>query len=443
MRAPSIKRRPTGRRPSAPTRWRRRGPRALVPPACALAALLVLFAVLGSNGGDAGPGVATAAAEDTGTATGTAPDGKRGRKAGNPYRGDGMWIWYVRRSSGGSVKRIARKAKRHGIKVLYIKSSDGATEWDQFTRGLVRKLHRRNLRVCAWQYVYGKRPAAEARRGAQAVRKGADCLVVDAEAEYEGHYRAADHFVDKLRRRIGRRFPTSLSSFPYVDYHPSLPYSVLLGPGGVKYNLPQVYWHAIGDGVGEADRHTIRYNRVYQRPIHPLGQTYRDERGRPSRKQIQRFRRLAISFGFKGISWWSWQHTSRKQWRVLRRNVEKGISGARRGRKNYPLLGRGSKGDLVVWAQEHLRGAGARLPVTGFFGRKTRRAVKRFQRKRGLQVDGKIGPQTWRKLLKVKPDTVDWSSKGRKPGERSAGAAEPRSASLPAVRYEIPTTVGP
>jgi len=353
-----------------------------------------------------------------------------------------MWIWYVRRSSGGQVKRIARKAKRHGIKVLYIKSSDGSIEWDQFSRGLVRKLHRRHLRVCAWQYVYGKRPVAEARRGAQAVRKGADCLVIDAEAEYEGHYRAADRYVDKLRRRIGRRFPTALSTFPYVDYHPSFPYSVFLGPGGAKYNLPQVYWHAIGDGVGEADRHTIRYNRVYRRPLHPLGQTYRDERGRPSRKQIQRFRRLAISFGFKGISWWSWQHTSRKQWRVLRRKVEKGIRGVRRGHRNYPLLAKGSKGDLVVWAQEHLRGTGARLSVTGYFGRKTRRAVKRFQRKRRLQVDGKIGPRTWRKLLKVRPDLVDWSSRRRRPGKLSAAPAEPRSASLPAVRYEIPPEGG-
>jgi hypothetical protein len=404
--------------------------------------LLILFAVVAPSGGGSGPGVSTAAAE--GTKTGTPPtNAKRARTPSNPYRGNGMWIWYVSRSSGGSLKRIARKAKRHGIKVLYIKSADGSTAWDQFSRALVRKLHRRNLRVCAWQYVYGKRPAAEAKRGAQAVRKGADCLVVDAEAEYEGRYRAADRYVDKLRRRVGRKFPTALSTFPYVHYHPSFPYSVFLGPGGVKYNLPQIYWHAIGDGVGEASRITIRYNRVYRRSINPIGQTYRDAGGRPSRKQIQRFRRLAISFGFKGISWWSWQHTSRKQWRALRRKVDKGISGVRRGVRNYPLLAKGSNGDLVVWAQEHLRGAGARLAVTGHFGRKTRRAVKRFQRKRGLEVDGKLGPRTWRKLLKVRPDAVDWSSRGRKQGKASGAPSEPRSASLPAVRYEIPPTAAP
>ncbi len=186
---------------------------------------------------------------------GRAPRAAPSRRAGaNPYRGDGMWIWYVSRSSGGDLARIARKARRHGIETVYIKSSDGSSSWSQFTRGLVSYFHSRGLRVCAWQFVYGYRPGAEARRGAEAVRKGADCLVIDAESSYEGRYAAADLYVDKLRRRIGRRFPTALTSFPYVDYHPALPYSVFLGPGGARYNLPQLYWHTIGVTVGEGLR---------------------------------------------------------------------------------------------------------------------------------------------------------------------------------------------
>jgi putative peptidoglycan binding protein len=370
-----------------------------------------------------------------------APVASAGGKHGNPYRGQGMWIWYISKSSGGKLSRIAKKAKRNNIRTLYIKSADGTDSWDQFKRGMVKYFHRRGLRVCAWQYVYGGKPAIEARRGAQAVNKGADCLVIDAEAEYEGRYRAADTYVDKLRHRVGRKFPTALAGFPYVDYHPAFPYSVFLGPGGARFNLPQVYWHAIGVSVGEADRHTIRTNRVYDRPIYPVGQTYRDPGGRPSRKQIRKFRRLAISFGFHGISWWSWQHTSRKQWRALGDEVNKGVAGVKRGSSNYPVLSKGSEGDLVVWAQEHLRGAGAHLGATGYFGRKTRRAVKRFQRKRGLRADGVIGARTWRKLMKVKPDTIDWSRKGRHGKLAPAGsAAAPRSASLPAVRYEIPPT---
>jgi hypothetical protein len=80
--------------------------------------------------------------------------------------------------------------------------------------------------------------------------------------------------------------------------------------------------------------------------------------------------------------------------------------------------------------------------VTGLYGRKTSRAAKSFQHRHGLHADGVIGPRTWRKLMKVHPDTVDWSRKRSGPGKLSpvGSPRAPRSASLPAVRYEIPTT---
>ena len=209
MRAPSSKRGPTGRRPASVARRRSTRP-ALA--GYAVAALLAALLVAALSGG----GAAMAGVGGTGGASG-------GQSGGNPYRGNGMWIWYVSRSSGGDLARIARKAQRHRIKTVYIKSSDGGDAWSQFTRGLVSSLHSRGLRVCAWQFVYGSHPGAEAKRGAQAVRKGADCLVIDAESSYEGRYAAADKYISKLRRRIGSRFPTALASFPYVDYHPALP----------------------------------------------------------------------------------------------------------------------------------------------------------------------------------------------------------------------------
>lgn len=371
---------------------------------------------------------ATAAVPDGGT---SATRGAQPAPGANPYRGDGMWIWYVSRSSGGDLARIARKARRYGIETVHIKSSDGSSSWSQFTRGLVSYLHSRGLRVCAWQFVYGYRPGAEARRGAEAVRKGADCLVIDAESSYEGRYGAADLYVDKLRRKIGRRFPTALTSFPYVDYHPALPYSVFLGPGGARYNLPQLYWHTIGVTVGEGYEHTFRYNRVYERGIYPLGQTYDS----PPIRQIRRFRRMALSYELPGLSWWSWQETQKREWRALGRDVE-AIPGGGRSGSGYPVLAKGSRGDLVVWAQEHLRGAGHSVPVTGYFGDLTRRAVKRFQRSKGFADVGRIGPLTWQALLDVEPRMVDWSSRRSRRGAKRPAA--PRSASLPALRHEIP-----
>ena len=391
-------------------------------------ALAVLIAVAAAAAAAPLGGGAAAAGGGTGT----------GGSGANPYRDDGMWIWYVSHSSGGDPARIAHRAHRHGIETVYIKSSDGANAWSQFTPALVSALHARNLRVCAWQFVYGTHPGAEAGRGAQAVAKGADCLVIDAESTYEGRYRAADIYVDKLRHQIGAAFPTALASFPYVDFHPALPYSVFLGKGGARFNLPQLYWHTIGDSVRAAYRHTFRFNRVYGRPIEPLGQTF----AKPPIRELQRFRKLAVSYGFDGVSWWVWQDTTKREWHALGHNITTGVSGFQRPDGDFPTLGGGSRGDLVVWAQEHLRGAGISVRVTGLYRKATVRAVKTFQRTHGLAVDGRIGAATWRSLLDVTPKMVDWSHQGtprsaKRSGSRS-GPAEPRSASLPAVRDEIP-----
>ena len=105
-------------------------------------------------------GDGAASASDGGT--GGSHHAHRGGKPASPYRGDGMWIWYVSQSSGGDLARIARTAHRNGIETVYIKSSDGSSSWSQFTRGLVSYLHSRHLRVCAWQFVYGAHPSAEA-----------------------------------------------------------------------------------------------------------------------------------------------------------------------------------------------------------------------------------------------------------------------------------------
>jgi hypothetical protein len=67
---------------------------------------------------------------------------------------------------------------------------------------------------------------------------------------------------------------------------------------------------------------------------------------------------------------------------------------------SYGTLGKrtlttGSVGPDVKTLQRLLRRRGYRsVRSDGRFGRKTRRAVKRFQRKRGLRRDGKVGPRT-------------------------------------------------
>src|SRR5215204_3536781 len=75
-----------------------------------------------------------------------------GAKEKNPLAGDGMWIWYMSRSSHGKLGAIAKKARANGIETVLIKSGDGTHYWSQFSPSVVSGLHARGHNVCAWQF---------------------------------------------------------------------------------------------------------------------------------------------------------------------------------------------------------------------------------------------------------------------------------------------------
>ena len=178
---------------------------------------------------------------------------------------------------------------------------------------------------------------------------------------------------------------------------------------------------------------TYTYNRVYERPIAPIGQLYENPRGR----DVRRFRQLAKASGFGGVSWWSWQHASSSAFRSA---TKRRIGHARRYRPStaYPELDRGAAGDLVVWAQEHLAGGGwFDDEISGQYGLLTSRAVREFQGDNGLEPTGILDPLSWRKLLaSAEPVTARWGRGDGAKGDRAVGVA-PRSARLPAVTDEI------
>jgi peptidoglycan hydrolase-like protein with peptidoglycan-binding domain len=322
--------------------------------------------------------------------------------------GQGMWIWYVSKSSGGSVSAIVAQAHAAGVTTVFVKSSDGSSNyWSQFSPELVAALHAGGLKVCAWQYVYGSNPAGEAALGAQAAANGADCLVIDAEAEYEGKYAAAQTYMSALRAKLGSSYPIALASFPYVSYHGLFPYSVFLGPGGAQFNLPQMYWKDIGVSVDTVYANTYIANRIYGRPIFPLGQTY----GGVSSSELLRFREEAVDYGAAGWSFWDWQETSSSGWSTLAAPMTPLTSVT--PNTTWPELHNGSKGDQVLWLQEHLATAISSQETTGSFGSQTTTNLESFQSTHGIAPSGVATAQTWAALLSLEPVEVSWT--GTKP----------------------------
>ena len=176
--------------------------------------------------------------------------------------------------------------------------------------------------------------------------------MIDAEAEYEGHYAAAQTYINDLRAKVGPAYPIALASFPYVSYHPSLPYSVFLGPNGAQYNAPQMYWKDIGVSVDTVYANTYIGNRIYGRPIFPLGQTYGGVSSPTCCASARRPSTTARPAAPSG--------TGRRRRRAA------GARWPRRWRRSTSVTpehgatrncSKGAKGDQVLWLQEHLASA--------------------------------------------------------------------------------------
>lgn len=314
--------------------------------------------------------------------------------AAKSFDSQGMWIWYVTQAERGDVKKIIAKAKRYKVKTLFVKSGDGANWWKQWET-YAPQFKAAGLNVCAWQYIYGSYPIVEAELAARAARLGADCIVINAEVEYKNRHRQAEQYIKALRAQVGADYPVGFTSFAYPDYHPTVPYSVFLGPGGAQWNLPQMYFWAFKSSIPTVFQHTYQWNQIYQRPIHPLGQTYA---GTPASRVLS-FRKYAKKYKAKGYSWWVWHETRPGAWKSLAtpfRRLPK------RRATPYPLLKQGYKSDMVRWAKLKLNADGARLKTTLSFDAKMTIAVKAFQTRNGIPASGMIGVQTWPILQAVK-----------------------------------------
>lgn len=316
-----------------------------------------------------------------------------GASARSPFNTQGMWIWYVTQAERGNVAKIVRRAKRYKIQTVFIKSSDGANWWQQWDT-YAPQLKAAGLKVCAWQYVYGTYPIVEASLAARAAQSGADCIVIDAEVEYENKYRQAAQYMQSLRAQIGYDYPVGFTSFAYPDFHPRVPYSVFLGPGGAQWNLPQMYFWAFRVKIPQVFLHTYSLNQIYQRPIRPLGQTY----GRVPYSQALLFRRYARRYRASGYSWWVWHETRPRTWRALSRRLGRP---AHKPKLAYPLLKQGYKSDMVRWCKLKLNADGAGLTTGLTFDAKMTAAVVAFQQRHGLPVTGQIDAATWPVLQAV------------------------------------------
>lgn len=110
-----------------------------------------------------------------------------------------------------------------------------------------------------------------------------------------------------------------------------------------------------------------------------------------------------------------------------------GVVGGRTIAALAPTTQRGANGDKVRAVQQLLRASGHDLAVDGAFGPTTEAAVKSFQKKKGLTVDGVVGAKTWPALFAAatdakggkQPGKVPGKKPGKQPGKKPSGTPKP------------------
>lgn len=107
--------------------------------------------------------------------------------------------------------------------------------------------------------------------------------------------------------------------------------------------------------------------------------------------KIYRFADQFYPRAFTGNKHAGWVHVSIKRDKLAETNVAtwKLIGGFK-----WRELRQGMTGDEVRQLQAYLNAHGGTVRVDGRFGAKTATSVRLFQKRRGLQVDGRVGPKT-------------------------------------------------
>lgn len=117
-----------------------------------------------------------------------------------------------------------------------------------------------------------------------------------------------------------------------------------------------------------------------------------------------RFKEKSISGGWNRVGLWnevSYDYGNGKEGSPDSAAVPDAVSIPGSAPVARPVLRKGCRGEAVQALQARLMALGYDLGpcgADGIFGRKTRAAVRAFQRDRGIRVDGIAGPVTWGEL---------------------------------------------
>jgi hypothetical protein len=236
--------------------------------------------------------------------------------------GKGWFIWQVSRCEGGSASAIAAKAAAAGLSHVVLKVADRhysyGIDWlgHDLVLPVAEALRARGIQVWGWHYVYGDRPADEARAAVcRALQLKLDGYVIDAEAEYEqpGKAAAAHTFMSNLKAGLPAEMLLALSSFRYPTVHRQLPWAAFLEYCDLC--MPQVYWQGAHNPAVQLSRSLGELSDARlvgkPRPLVPTGSAYSVGDWTATPDDLTKFLEQAQASKLSAANFYSWDDAAR------------------------------------------------------------------------------------------------------------------------------------
>ncbi|MBD2568077.1 peptidoglycan-binding protein [Anabaena lutea] len=332
---------------------------------------------------------------------------------GHPH---GVWIWNLPVLGSNYLNRLIQsKVKRVYLKVFDAKSKpmfwakNPSFGGDQCTLEIIKQFKDQGIQVYGWGYHYGT-PDITAQVGAvkQALDCGLDGYILDLEVEVEAASTHND--VKKLLQALRPLVPAGTlgyTSFGHPGFHPDIPWKILDDICDLAF--PQIYFEKFGFGKTNEDEvqdclkaHT---DKGLTKPILPIWGSEPDSKNPASASELQSYLNRFPGSSIYRLPEFRDGNLERSQaWNLIYSDqplVNTGGSEA----KDFELppltrvLRQGTKGEDVEALQKILKVLGFNVgDVDGDFGTDTENAVRAFQTKAGITIDGEVYTLTWKEL---------------------------------------------
>lgn len=239
-----------------------------------------------------------------------------------------MWIYEFHKIAGGNPRSVAYYAKQGRLTHIFVRVGSGKAGLATLAQvgRVLPYAHRYGIKVIAWYFPYYSPVQEDIDNSITTINyrnKGEsfDGFAADIEFAPGANLtsRTVRQYSEALRAQAPQAYLVAVPPRPTKDMQRLFPYSAMMP----SYDAvaPMVYWGRYDPSA--TTQAAIDYLSRWGKPVAPIGQMYDmapegGPKGNPSTVETYAFMRTSKQSSAIGISFWSWQDATSREWHTLR-----------------------------------------------------------------------------------------------------------------------------